>query len=68
MAQSRYKIEVWHLEKATLSSGKKVFEVVGASDEAKVVLTCRTEDVALRLQTLLSQDADVTCTAAAEAL
>lgn len=68
MAQSRYKIEVWHLEQARISSGKKVFEVIGASDEAKVVLTCRNEAVALRLQTLLSQDADVQCSAAAEAL
>lgn len=64
MVLSRYKVEVWHVEHAPLSSGKETWEVVGESDSGRVVFTCRNEAVALRVQTMLSQDADVQCSAA----
>lgn len=67
MNLSRYAIEVWHLEEATLSDGSKVFEVEGACDEAKVTFNCVDRPSAEALQAMLMSASHVS-SASAEAL
>ena len=45
-------IYAWHIEPVALDDGP-VFNLVGVSDEARVVFNCVTEDVAIELQSIL---------------
>lgn len=46
-------IEIWHIEPTELTDGSKVYDLIGASDEARVVFNCVDERAALVLQAML---------------
>ena len=54
VATSDISIEEWHIESTELSDGSKVYDLIGASDEARVVINCVDWDAAVTLQTALN--------------
>lgn len=51
-------IEVWHLDSTELTDGSMVYDVIGASDEARIVFNCADLRAAEALQAML-MSADV---------
>ena len=52
--QNDTEIAAWHIEPTTLTDGSKVYDVIGASDQARVVFNCIDEAAARDLQSLLN--------------
>lgn len=57
-------INAWHIEPTELDDGSEVFDVIGANDEARVVIHCYDEHQAEQLVALLNRQSG----ASAEAL